>query len=70
MRQGEGQPPDSVEGAIDLPGKLRGWLGLGPIQSPSGAFYAWIDEETGIEPRFRRWELRRLRTKEGLTPME
>jgi len=32
--------------------------------------YQWIDEETGIEPRFRRWELRRLRTKEGLTPME
>jgi hypothetical protein len=47
MRQGRGQPTDSVEGVSDLPGKLRGWLGSGPIQSPSGAFYAWIDEETG-----------------------
>jgi hypothetical protein len=45
--QGRGQPPDSGEGGSALPGELRGWLGSGPIQSPSGAFYAWIDEETG-----------------------
>ncbi|MGZ8666723.1 MAG: hypothetical protein ACXWZM_06390 [Solirubrobacterales bacterium] len=47
MRQGQGQPRDSVDGGSDLLGELRGWLGSGPIQSPSGAFYAWIDEETG-----------------------
>jgi hypothetical protein len=32
--------------------------------------YQSIDAETGTESRFRRWELRRLRTREGLTPME
>ena len=27
--------------------EFRGWLGHGPIQSASGAFYAWVDESTG-----------------------
>ncbi len=30
-----------------MPEELRGWLGSGPVQSASGAFYAWIDEATG-----------------------
>ncbi len=37
--------PVSSEG--EIPDELRGWLGTGPIQAPSGAFYAWIDEHTG-----------------------
>ena len=42
--QGRGPgSPISVEG--ETPGELRGWLGSGPIQSPSGAFYAWVDEQ-------------------------
>ena len=48
MRQGRGEPPNSVEGEAAGPAELRGWLGSGPIQAPSGAFYAWIDEQTGV----------------------
>ena len=46
---GRGRDPGSpVSGAGDTPQELRGWLGHGPIQSASGAFYAWVDESTGV----------------------
>jgi hypothetical protein len=30
-----------------LRNSLRGWLGSGPIDSPTGAYFAWIEEGTG-----------------------
>ena len=48
MSPGRGPgPPISVEGGSAVSGELRGWLGSGPIQAPSGAFYAWVDEQSG-----------------------
>jgi hypothetical protein len=43
--------PNSRGRLSEVSRQLRGWLRSGPIQSPSGAFYAWIDEPTG-QPAF------------------
>ncbi len=41
-------PPGRLETEIDeLRAAIRGWLGTGPIDSPGGAFYAWVDEVSG-----------------------
>ncbi len=46
--QGRGPvPPISGEDPGLVAGELRSWLATGPIQSPSGSYYAWIDELTG-----------------------
>jgi hypothetical protein len=37
----------SVTGLDTLRRALRGWLGSGPIDSPTGAYFAWIEEGTG-----------------------
>lgn len=42
--------PSSPPALADLDARrhaLRGWLGTGPIDSPSGAYFAWIEEGTG-----------------------
>lgn len=39
-----GSPVSAEE---EMPRELRGWLSRGPVQSDSGAFYAWVDESSG-----------------------
>ena len=40
-------PTSSVADLDTLRHALRGWLGSGPIDSPTGAYFAWIEEGTG-----------------------
>ena len=43
-----GQSNKELEREVDdLRRALRGWLGSGPIDSPTGAFYAWLEEASG-----------------------
>jgi hypothetical protein len=40
-------PTRSATDLDALRNSLRGWLGSGPIDSPTGAYFAWIEEGTG-----------------------
>lgn len=40
-------PVEHREEALTLAGDLRRWLASGSLQSPSGAFCAWLDADTG-----------------------
>lgn len=45
-----GSTSSASKPAADLDARrhaLRGWLGSGPIDSPTGAYFAWIEEGTG-----------------------